>query len=131
MKVNAITPLFLFQCESNGSAREYPLPAEIGTKAGQAKSIRYQFIGERRSPTARLHLKMYESPFTEVRASQVNPANAAFHTSGNIDVLRPAPTGIPGPFSTNVEFLVKIEDSGAANEQEWYGRVAFTFIMEE
>ncbi len=122
-----LLPLGLLQSENTGAAKTYRFPAELRKAVGQADEIRYQFVGFRRSTNARVVLELYESPYEDLPADEVYDGTP-FHTSANCDALRSAPASISGPFSTNVEILIKCSDSTATGPEEWYGLVAATLI---
>ncbi len=130
-RATILFPLGLYQSNNDGTAVAYKMPQELRTLVGQAKALRYQFIGFNRTTNARVVMTMFESPWEGTAADEVLPGAAPFHTSGNLDNLRAGPVQVAGPFGTNVEMVLKCSASAGGGPESWYGLVAATLILEE
>lgn len=132
MKTSIIPfPLSLYQSNGDGTAAVFRMSTDLRKTIGQAKALRYQFIGFKRSANARINLVIHESPYEGMAADEIMPGNAPFHASANLDTLRAAPVTVSGPFGTNVELVLKCSASAGGGLEDWYGLVAVTLIVEE
>jgi hypothetical protein len=126
-----IFPLRAYLSMTDGTTAIYRMPAELRGVVGQAKALRYQFVGFERSTNAQLELQMFESAYEDMPADEVIPGATPFHTSGSVNALRTSPTIVPGPFCTNVEMVLKVSASTGSVQESWQGLIAATLILEE
>ena len=132
MKKSALVfPRDTYQSKSDGSTRTYVCRDEVRRAMGQAKDIRFQVIGYRKTTNARLTVKLWETPDPNLRPSEVAPSVAAAFTSTTISTLRSAPQQINGPFCDNVEMTLDVDEATPASQQEFDLELWATLIIEE
>lgn len=95
---------------------------------GQAKTIRYHFIGHWRSATARATLRTFESADPDNRpgetGTQIGAATAVVVTGATF-------ADVTGPFCGRVELTLEIDDTVPAGPQEFECEVHATLILDE
>lgn len=132
MKTEVVVfPRATYSTDAGGLKKTYTCDDALCKKLGQAKHIRVQWIGYRRSPNARVTFSMWETCAPDIRPSEEMPGQTAFFASGNIDILRPVPSQINGPFAANVNFTLDIVASAGAQVEEVEGALCVTLILEE
>lgn len=126
-----VFPRDTYQSQADGNIRTYVCRDEVRRAMGQAKHIRFQLIGYRKSANARVTVKLWETPDPNLRPSEVVPGGTALFTGTAITALRSAPQQINGPFCDNVEMTLDIDEATPASQQEFDLEVWATLIIEE
>ncbi len=114
----AILTRATYQSNADGTKKTDTSEDAMAKKIGQAKSIRAQWVGFRRSPNARVTFSMWETCAPDIRPSEEMPGQAAFFTSAANNILRPVPSQINGPFAANVSFTLDVDASAGGGRRK-------------